>query len=290
MTVAAVESVAHRSPLRELAGLYAAALSRLRASPSLRRSLGLWLAIGFIATESYAIAVALLHDRATLPAIALGAAAWWALVGAILVGGAPLLVTPQGHRIDRYGVPNGLTALRAWACYPLLLTALLALPGELGLALWCSVGWVSGMLDFVDGLIARRVGPITALGKALDPAMDALFFMMAAVGNVRLGILPAWLSALIIVRFAGPLLATPIVFLTGRRPELTHTVWGRRNTGATGMVIFILMWVRIFGGPVGAVAPVIALPTLLPSTLLHFRALWIRAVRAPRGAGAAGGP
>jgi phosphatidylglycerophosphate synthase len=115
----------------------------------------------------------------------------------------------------------------------------------------------------------------------MDPASDCLFFMMAAIGNVFLGILPLWLAIVILVRFAGPLLATPIVFLLHRRPELTHTRWGRWNTGATGMVIFILMWVRIFDGPVGLVAPVIALPTLIPSTLLHFYSLWVRARQAP---------
>lgn len=269
------------SGLRQLGRLLGSAVEQLRRSRRLRLSLLFWLAAGLVLEEAYSLTVAVLHDPATAPLIGLGAVGWWLVVSVIVAGGAPLLVTPEGRRLDRYGVPNGLSAMRAWMSYPLILSATLSLPHDLGFILWCSVGWVSGMLDFVDGLIARTIGPITALGKAMDPAMDALFFMMAGVGNVFLGILPLWLAVIIIVRFAGPLLATPIVFLMNRRPELTHTVWGRRNTGATGCVIFILMWVRIFHGPVNTVALLIGLPALLPTTLLHFRSLWFRARSAP---------
>ncbi|MFN2569091.1 MAG: CDP-alcohol phosphatidyltransferase family protein [Candidatus Dormibacteria bacterium] len=269
------------SGLRQFGGLYAEAFRLIRGSAGLRRSLSVWLGIGLVSVEAYSLLVANLHDRGTMPLIGLGAVAWWGAVAMIVVGGTPLLITPDGRRIHHYGVPNGLTALRAWASYPLLLCATLSMPHHLGFILWCTVGFASGMLDYVDGVIARRIGPITALGKAMDPASDSLFFMMAAIGNVFLGILPLWLAGLILVRFAGPLLATPIVFLLRRRPELTHTRWGRWNTGATGCVIFILMWVRIFNGPVDPVAVILAVPTLVPSTIAHFHQLWVRARQAP---------
>jgi len=270
-----------RSALREFGGLYAEAFRLIRGSENLRRSLRIWLAIGFVSVETYSLTVAWLHDPGTALVVSLGALVWWAAVAMIVIGGTPLLITPDGGRVEHYGIPNGLTALRAWASYPLMLSATLSFPHRLGFILWCTVGFVSGMLDYVDGIIARRIGPITALGKAMDPASDSLFFMMAAVGNIFLGILPVWLAGLILVRFAGPLLATPIVFLMRRRPELTHTRWGRWNTGATGCVIFSLMWVRIFNGPVGIIAVILAVPTLVPSTLAHFYQLWVRAREAP---------
>ena len=43
-------------------------------------------------------------------------------------------------------------------------------------------------------------------------------------------IVPLWLAALIGFRYFAPVLGTPFVFLAKRRPELVHTVWGRRNT------------------------------------------------------------
>jgi len=77
---------------------------------------------------------------------------------------------------------------------------------------------------------------------------------------------------------------TPLVLLTGRRPELVHTVWGRRNTGLIGIVLFVLYWVRLFDGPVDIVALVIAIPTLVPTALLHFASLFQRVAASPRAA------
>jgi phosphatidylglycerophosphate synthase len=260
------------------------AFALLGGSPRLRRSLFFWLTVGLLLSEGFTISLAALHDRGSVAPLALGALGCWAFASLFLVGGAPLLETPDGTRIDRYGVPNGLSAIRAWLCFPLILCATLSLPGSLGLYLWCSVGGSAGMLDFVDGYIARRFGPITVLGKAIDPTMDAVFFAMAAVGNWLLGIAPGWLAAGILIRYLGPLLGTPFVFLAGKRPELVHTVWGRRNTAGIGLVLFILMWVRLWGGPVNTVALVVSVPILVPTFVLHCVALVRRTAEAPRAA------
>ena len=270
-----------RIGLRGFVDLYAESLGRIRSSAHLRTSLLAWVVTGLLLTEAYSVGVAqLVSTRAALLA-ALAATGWWLFVALVLAGGAPLLVTPSGQRVDYYGWPNGLTALRAWSCLPLLLCAALPLTDDLGLILWCCIGAPAGLLDAVDGWIARRFGPLTMLGKALDPAMDALFFSVAAVGNQLLGIIPTWLMALLLLRFLAPLLATPIVFLARRRPELGRTEWGRRNTLLTGVVLFTCMWVRIFHGPVSAVALALGIPLLVTTTALHFVALGQRAQVAP---------
>ncbi len=260
------------------------ALALLAASPHLRRSLYAWLTVGLVLSEAFTISLAILHDHDAILALAVSALGWWAFVSLFLAGGTPLLRTPDGTRIDHYGLPNGLTAIRAWLVFPLILCATLSLPGSLGLYLWCSVGGSAGMLDFVDGYIARRFGPVTALGKAFDPAMDAVFFAMAGVGSWLLGIAPGWLAVGILIRYLGPLVATPFIFLAGKRPELVHTVWGRRNTAAIGLVLFILMLVRLWGGPVNTVGLILALPILVPTLVLHSVALLRRTADAPRAA------
>src|SRR5438309_544959 len=121
----------------------------------------------------------------------------------------------------------------------------------------------------------------TELGRALDPAMDSLFFGTAAIGSTLLGIIPRWLMALLLFRYLAPLLATPIVFLARRRPELVYTVWGRRNTALTGVAFFVLMLVRAFYGPVDAVAIALGVPLLATTTVLHFVALAERTYHAP---------
>lgn len=206
---------------------------------------------------------------------------WWIVILVFFIGGAAWLDSPDGQPLDHYGIPNGLTAVRAWMVIPLLFIAVFPLPLELALSLWAGVGGAVGLLDMADGAIARRFGPLSVLGKAIDPFGDALFFVIAAIGSDMLGIFPLWLTALVIVRYAGPLLLTPLVLLMRRRPELVYTVWGRRNTLFSGVVLFVLFWVRVGGGPVWLVALAVALPTLVPTTVLHFIALAQRTLSAP---------
>jgi phosphatidylglycerophosphate synthase len=238
--------------------------------------------LGLVLGEAVSSDVALVHGHGTITLAVVATAVWWVAVTVGVIGGAALLRTPDGTLVDRYGIPNGLTALRGYACVPVLLIGTLSLPGRLGLALWGGIGGSVGLLDAVDGFIARRYGPVTVLGKAMDPFGDALYFVVGAIGSWALGIVPLWLAVLIVARYAGPVVLTPMVLLTGRRPELVYTVWGRRNTMLTGAVLFALYWVRLLGGPVDVVALIIALPTLVPTALLHFAALLRRVAESPR--------
>lgn len=261
-------------------GLLARAFHRLGESAQLRSSLLVWLAVGLIASLGFSVAVAWVHGAGLLIA-ALLTLGWWVVVSLVMVGGAALLVGSDGQSVNRYGVPNGLSALRAWLCLPLLLCAAWSLPHRLGLILWVSVGGSVGMLDAVDGWYARRWGPVTQLGKAIDPAMDALYFSVAALSFVLLGIVTWWLATLIVVRYLAPLLLTPIVFLLRRRPELVRTNWGKRNTVLTGLVLTVCMLVDVAGGPVTLTNAVVGLPLLVPTALLHFRALGQRLAASP---------
>lgn len=241
----------------------------------------LWSLIGLVMGEGFTVGVALVHGPGVVVPAVIASFAWWLLVLAVVVGGAALLETPDGRPLDYYGIPNGLSAIRAWMCLPILFVAIFSLPGRLALMLWAGVGGAVGLLDAVDGFLARRIGPVSVLGKAIDPFGDALFFVFTAVGSYLLGMFPLWLMALVAFRYAGPVLLTPFVLLTGRRPELVYTVWGRRNTVATGVVLFTLFWVRVANGPVEVAALAAALPTLVPTAILHFIALARRVLTAP---------
>jgi phosphatidylglycerophosphate synthase len=271
-----------RVGLRGFLSYYRDALGLFRRSPHLRRSFAFWAGIGLVLTEALGVGVAQMDSRGWVVVAAVLCFAWWLLVSAVLAGGAAMLMLPHGGpRLDYYGVPNGLTALRAYAVVPLMITATVSTPGRTGFVIWTAVAGTTGLLDAVDGFIARRVGPLTELGRAFDPGMDALFFSAAGYAAWRLGIMPFWLMVFIYVRYLGPLLATPLVFLARRRPELVHTDWGRRNTLYIGVVVFTLMWVKIAGGPVDAVALGMGIPLVVVTTLLHFWALAVRAYHAP---------
>lgn len=236
--------------------------------------------LGAAASLGFAGAIARLHGGGLGTALGVTLAGWLA-VSVVMAGGAALLVDQGGAAVDRYGVPNGLSALRAWLCVPLLLDTGWMLPGRLGLILWVAVGGSVGMLDAVDGWWARRFGPVTGLGKAIDPAMDVVYFSVAAIGNVWLGIFTPWLAALVLFRYLAPMLLTPVVFALRRRPELVRTEWGKRNTVLTGVVLTVCMLVDVFDGPVALVNAVVGLPLLVPTMLLHFRSLAVRVAQSP---------
>lgn len=279
---AGVRYVEGRTGLRGFAALCADSFRLIRDTRHLRLSYLWWAFVGLVYTEAFGVGVAQMVGRHEAVVAGVLAAAWWLFIALVLGAGASLLhELPSMRRVPYYGIPNGLTALRAWSCVPLLSCALLDLPGRRGLVLWCAIGAPAGLLDLVDGYIARHVGPVTELGRALDPAGDALFFAVAAIGSERLGIVPVWLMALMLFRYLGPLLGTPVVFLARRKPDLVFTRWGRMNTGLTGVVLFVLMWVRIAGGPVNAVALALAAPLLGTTMLLHFVTLARRAHDAP---------
>lgn len=263
-----------------LVALFRDSLGRLSRSHRLQGSLLRTGVAGLVVSVGISVAVAQHVSRTAALWSALAALVWWAMCTGVVAGGTALLVTPDGRHIEYYGSPNALTAIRAYSCMPLILCASLPLGGDVGLYLWCAMGAPAGLLDLVDGWIARRFGPITELGKALDPFGDSVFFGMAAVGNVLVGIIPLWLGMVLLLRFAGPLLATPIVFMIRRRPELVHTEWGRRNTLLTGMVLFTEMIIRLSHGPVAATALVLGLPVVV-TMLLHFMTLWRRVVDSP---------
>ena len=54
--------------------------------------------------------------------------------------------------------------------------------------------------DFVDGLLARRLGQVSRLGQFLDPLADRLFIAAAVVALAMRDVIPLWLLALVLGR------------------------------------------------------------------------------------------
>src|SRR5207302_2466633 len=70
-----------------------------------------------------------------------------------------------------------------------------------GHAYWATVVFCVAMAtDFFDGRLARRHGRTSPLGTLLDPIADKVLVLGALVMLVGLGVVPAWMVALIVVR------------------------------------------------------------------------------------------
>ena len=61
---------------------------------------------------------------------------------------------------------------------------------------------IAGVSDAMDGLLAKRFGWVTHLGTILDPLADKVFMAGSFLAAVWVGLVPLWLTALVITRDA----------------------------------------------------------------------------------------
>jgi cardiolipin synthase len=126
-------------------------------------------------------------------------------------------------------VPNALSFIRI-LLIPLFV---LLLAGE-DSRLWGFV--VMGVVlatDWVDGVVARRTGQVTEVGKLLDPFADRLAVMAALVTLVLLDLFPLWAALLVVVRDVAVALAGAVLLRRGIRIDVR--MLGKYAT-------FTLMW------------------------------------------------
>jgi cardiolipin synthase len=88
--------------------------------------------------------------------------------------------------------------------------------------------------DWVDGVIARRTGQITELGKLLDPLADRFAMAAALITFVVIDVFPLWGALLILGRDAVVLAAAGILALSGG-PRIEVRAMGKYAT-------FTLLW------------------------------------------------
>ncbi|WP_235518340.1 CDP-alcohol phosphatidyltransferase family protein [Cellulomonas sp. Leaf334] len=148
-------------------------------------------------------------------------------------------------------VPNVISLVR------LLLVpvfALLIVRGHDGWAV--AVLAVSGASDWLDGVLARRLGQVSRLGQLLDPAADRLFIIVTLVALAWSGVVPWWLLGVLVLRDV--VLAVMLVVLAraGFAPLQVHLA-GKAGTFALLYAFPLLLlaqwssWVGVVAGVVG---------------------------------------
>jgi cardiolipin synthase len=102
----------------------------------------------------------------------------------------------DSHRI--LTIPNVISIFRL-AGVPLFLWLILV-PEADGWAL--AVLFVSGISDYADGYLARRLHQTSVVGAILDPVADRLYILSTVLGLAARGVIPWWLAALLPARDA----------------------------------------------------------------------------------------
>jgi cardiolipin synthase len=144
-------------------------------------------------------------------------------------------------------LPNALSALRL-ALVPVFFW--LVLSHRDGWAL--VVLFVSGLTDYLDGVLARRFNQVSRLGQLLDPAADRLYILATLVGLAWRGVVPWWLLALIVGRDVLLSFTIPALARYGYGPLPVHFL-GKAATFCL-LYAFPLLLLAEIGGPVSGPA------------------------------------
>jgi CDP-diacylglycerol--glycerol-3-phosphate 3-phosphatidyltransferase len=132
---------------------------------------------------------------------------------------------------------NQLTLVRLVAVVPVMAALYIQFPGNRTVA---TVLYVAAILtDYLDGILARRSGKVTAFGKLMDSVADkalisSMFFALVAEGSM-----PAWMAAIMVVReFA----VTGLRMVALESDEvIAANRWGKAKMNSQCLAILILL-------------------------------------------------
>jgi CDP-diacylglycerol--glycerol-3-phosphate 3-phosphatidyltransferase len=104
---------------------------------------------------------------------------------------------------------------------------------------WASAVFViAAVTDFIDGAWARHQGSVTTLGKIADPIADKSITAVALVGLSWWGLLPWWVTAVIVSR---EIVVTLARFAVIRHGIIPASRGGKAKTIAQIIAIFLFL-------------------------------------------------
>lgn len=164
---------------------------------------------------------------------------------------APAEDAPSG---DVYSVANMITILRLLLT-PVFFTVLVIGEGKYDVvAFFLFV--VAASTDFLDGMVARRTGTVTTLGKAMDPLVDRLLIAFGVLGLYLLDRLPLWVVVILVLRDVYLLYGAWVLERHGRRMPVLYI--GK----ATTVVLLTGFSVLMVAGPPSAPRDLLGIPLL----------------------------
>ena len=108
---------------------------------------------------------------------------------------------------------------------------------------------IAGLTDALDGAMARLLNAQTILGAYLDPIADKLLLSTSFVTLAILGIIPSWLTVIVISRDFIILLGIAILSLMSVAFEIKPAVIGKATTALQlGTIFFALLHKAITHG------------------------------------------
>ncbi|MDP6380026.1 MAG: CDP-alcohol phosphatidyltransferase family protein, partial [Phycisphaerae bacterium] len=151
--------------------------------------------------------------------------------------------------------PNRITVVRILLATPFAI--LLLNSKEAAAYRYASLGVIAvmGICDFVDGVLARRLGAISRLGAILDPAADMavlitsliilslpgrLIFTTADGATVDFRF-PYWVAATLISRYIFILFASFVVYLLAGLKQPVPNAMGKAATAVLYVLVVVML-------------------------------------------------
>lgn len=160
-------------------------------------------------------------------------------------GGPPEPVVPPvvpvvaAVQVPLLNVANILTVTRL-VLVPVFLLTLFAAPESTGWRLTAFVVFaIASITDHIDGTLARKFGLVTDFGKVADPIADKALVGTALVLMSWFGMLPWWVTAVILVREFG---VTGLRFWVIRHGVIPASRGGKVKTILQVTAIAWLVW------------------------------------------------
>ena len=101
---------------------------------------------------------------------------------------------------------------------------------------------VQGISDLLDGFIARVMGWKTELGAYLDPIADKTMLVSAFVMLYIVGIIPLWLTALVLGRDIVIAVGYLILYRYANNVKPRPTIFGKVTTALQIATILYVLW------------------------------------------------
>ncbi len=138
-------------------------------------------------------------------------------------------------------LPNKITVARM-AMVPFFVFFLLLTP-QIPYFKWIAfvIFVVASLTDLIDGKIARKYNLVTNFGKFMDPLADKLLVCSAIIGLTSLGIIPAWMTIVIIGR---EFIISGFRLVAAEKGEVIAAgFWGKIKTVVQMVMICILLFI-----------------------------------------------
>lgn len=142
-------------------------------------------------------------------------------------------------------IPNILTIMRILLLPPFVAAFMY---NKYQIALYIFI--LAAVTDILDGLIARITKHTTELGKILDPIADKFFMVTSFVLMTYYGMLPKWLTIVVISRDLIVITGCIITYFIVSRLRIEPTLLGKASSAFQFILIGVVLMLKNMDGDI----------------------------------------